>query len=239
MGKTKKGTGPTISETLARQEHEQVAQLARVAMQKMQAGQSLTIREQGALRKWESAQLEKWGLQYVAAVPKKDYCDHVGLHQKVALEQSRKFGLPYHTSGSTVNLFEILGAWHAWAADNKHVITRAIRANHLDEEEFGDDTAFAHWDTRRIRAITLLKEAEYEEKLGKMQPIELVQQLLLMYYVRPMLRRIESLEKKEDEFASEVAESLRQDIKEFELGLEMLFSDGDDLSPAEEPNSAA
>lgn len=221
-------TSQTIGDRLAADERRSQATELQRAFTKLQAGDPLTSRERTAVRVYESEQLAKWGSKYVAACPKSDYCDSVGIHQKVAIEQSRRFGLPYHTSGKTINLWEQLAGFHKWMVDNKHAIMRVIRAQRQARESGDDDEEgeqFDYWDTRRVKAVALLKEHDYEERLGKMQPIEVVHDLLQQYYVTPMNKRIEQLDKQGGSVATELAGCLRKDIDDFERAINALFVD--------------
>ena len=229
----------SISDRLETHEKREQAALVSAALKKLQAKQPLTKSEKSAVRAYEQEQLETWGRRYASAVPKREYCDQVDIHQKVALEQSRRFGLVYHTSGKRVDLFQQLSAWHAWASENKHIITRAIRAQRIDKEQGFDDEDFNHWDTRRVKAIALLKEHEYEERQGRMQPIELVHALLQEFFVVPMLRRIEGLEKRETSVCEEIADGLREDIKDFEAAVMTVFTNDDDVSETEKAGSSS
>ena len=227
MGKKSTATNtakiPVVGDHLAANDRRHQAATLQKAIAKIQAGERLTQLERAADKAYESEQLAKWGAKYTAECPKGDYCDQVGIQQKVAIEQSRRFGLPYHTSGKTINLFEMREAFHRWLSENKHAVTRVLRSQRQERDEGIEDEAFDYWDTRRVKAVALLKEHDYEERLGKMQPIDVVHRLLQEFYVSAQLRRIELLEKREHPIASELADGLRSDIQEFSEAIEVIF----------------
>jgi len=240
MGKKTTGSNSktqSISERLAAQEQSQQVALVSEALRKLRDKEPLTGRERKAVRDYDRTQLDTWGHRFVSNVPKREYCDQLGIQQKVALEQSRRFNLPYHRSGKTIDLFQQLSAWHVWASKNKALVTRTIRAQRHDKEDGFDDEDYEHWDTRRVKAVALLKEHDYEERQGRMQPIELVHELLNEFYALPMLRRIEGLEKRGTPLCDEIADQLRQDVKDFEAAVESVFENEDNLSQTESKDS--
>lgn len=217
-------------ESLERSERQSLAQSG---FRKLRSGEKLSRDERRAVKQFESEQREKYGEQYVSECPKKTYSDRTGVQQKVLLEQSRRFGLPYHRSGKTVDLWAQLAAWHQWAADNKHLITRVIKAQQIDELLDEDDT-LDFWQRE------LVKERALKERDGRLErertnlPRELFHDILQEYYIEPTARRIEQLEKRDESITpKEAAGWYRQDITAFESALEILFADDDDLPEVE------
>ena len=160
---------------------------------------------------------------------KKDYCEGAGIHQKVALEQSKRFGLPYHTSGKTVDVLEVCAAWHRWATKHKHGITRMLRSENLQVAlQDDEDGSFDFWQKELVKEKTLKERDARQRREGAMLPRELFHDFLQEFYIEPMQRRLEALDNRGDETSQELADSLRDDIRVFEEGLEIVFSDDEE-----------
>jgi hypothetical protein len=236
MGKAKSAK-TTATEAIDRQTANRRAELAKQGLAKLQAGQPVSKAEERAIRDWENSQLERWGQQFAAACPKKTYCDHLGLSHKVAIEQSRRFGLPYHTSGPTIDLFAQLSAWHSWASENKHGITRIIKAKEL-AEALGDEDGLEFWQRELVKERAIRERDARLERQRELLPRQLFHQLLQEFYVDPMRRRIELLERRDESVCSELADNLRDDIESFQEGLRILFGEIDGSTAIAEPEAA-
>ena len=233
---SKQGDGPppvSVSKALESRDRRERAKLAQEGLRKLKAGGKLSREERRAVQQVEQEQLQTFGQQYIASCPKGDYSNHVGVHQKVLLEQSRRFGLPYHTSGKTVDLWAMLAAWHQWASDNKHLITRVIKAQQASEILDEDDT-LDFWQRELVKERTLKERDARLDRERQNLPRELIHALLQQYYVEPHANRIEQLEKRDEPISpNEAASWYRQDLKAFEQAIEILFSDDDGLSETE------
>lgn len=164
-----------------------------------------------------------------------------GTSQKTTLDRSKRHGWSYHNSGDTVGLFGLLADSFKVLTDHAIPITRSLRAKrHAKEAEDGDDEdCYDYWDARRIKAVALLKEHDYEERLGRYQPIDIVIGLLERFYVEPNRKRIEALQKRDDPVCSEIAEAIRLDIRVMEQEVENLLGDGDEREQSGNADSAA
>lgn len=234
MDSKKGGDTPKLaSKAIDSQERRARAQLAQAGMQKLRAGQKLSRAERLAVKQIEQEQLETYGEQYIANCPKKTYCDQTGISQKVALEQSRRFGLPYHSSGKTIDLWAQLAAWHEWAAENKHLITRIIKAQQAAEILDEDDT-LDFWQRELVKERTLKERDGRLERERQNLPRDLVHGLLQEFYVDPHARRLEQLERRDEPITPEEAASwYRQDLQAFDQAIETMFDDDSDVPPAE------
>lgn len=204
-------------------------QLAQVGLRKLRNGDKLTLRERQAVKAFEQEQLETYGGQYIANCPKGTYADQVGVSQKVLLEQSRRFGLPYHSSGKTVDLWAQLAAWHQWAADNKHLITRVIKAQQTAEILDEDDT-LDFWQRELVKERTLKERDGRLDRERQNLPRDLVHALLQEFYVEPHARRIEQLERRDESITPEEAANwYRQDLQAFEQAIAAMFDDDADV----------
>lgn len=95
-------------------------QRVRSALAKKQRGQSdaITAAERRALETFEVEQDRIRGLRFVAAVPKKLYCEWSGRQTKVLNEQADLYGIPLR--GDTINVPHVIRWLHDWLSDHKH-----------------------------------------------------------------------------------------------------------------------
>lgn len=228
------GSPPALaSKVLETRDRRERARLAQEGLRKLKAGEKLNREERRAVTEVEREQLETYGSQYVANCPKQDYCDNVGIHRRVALDQSRRFGLAYHTSGKTINLWAQLAAWHQWASENKHLITRVIKAQQAAEILDEDDT-LDFWQRELVKERTLKERDGRLDRERQNLPRELVHALLQEFYVEPHVRRLEQLERRDEPISPQEASSwYRQDLQAFEQAIEALFGDDSEMSGAE------
>lgn len=112
-------SGVAIGERIERQ---QQARLVQAARQKLEQGQGLSTRELSAVKKFEREQLQLYGPQYLAAVPKGDYAHIVGRQPKQLIEAADRYGLPYKPHTRTVDVGRLLRWFHDFLAANSDVL---------------------------------------------------------------------------------------------------------------------
>jgi len=91
-------------------------QLAREAMKKALAGQSLTAREREALKRHEKQKEEKLRWAYYRSIPLKHWRTMSGRQTKVLKEQAALYGIPF--AGATISLPDVVRAIHDFLARN-------------------------------------------------------------------------------------------------------------------------
>lgn len=230
MAKTPKPTpasgSATPTQRLARIEAQEQAKIVAGALAKLDRRESLTAREAAAVKKWERNQLEKWGRKYIAATAKKEYCDAVGVSQKVALEQSRRFGLPYHTAGPTVDLFAMLAAWHGWASENKHLITRIIRSQEI-AEALDEEDSLDFWQRELVKEKAIQARDAREERRRDTMPIAPLRELM-QELVEGLHKLSLAYQRKAELTGDEAAGLLRERLEEWDELIAIAFAESAD-----------
>ena len=218
-------SGSTLTDRIDRIERRDQLALIQTARDKIAKGEAVTLAEKRAVNKFDKEQLEKWGMRYCEESPKKTYLAQVGISSKVAIDQSNRFSLVYHTTpGNTINLYKQLRAWHKWAAENKHAINKIFMSNKLEEELEDGEESLEFWQRELVRERTLRERDNRAEREKNMLPRQLIHDFLQEFYVEPMIRRIELLDRREGTMSpGEVSDLLRDDIQHFREGVESLF----------------
>ena len=91
-------------------------ELASRAYRKVMAGETPTVQERAALKRFESEQEEQRRWQYYAAIPQKHWRQMSGRQTKVLHEQAERYGLPF--GERTINLSQVVRALHDFLAAN-------------------------------------------------------------------------------------------------------------------------
>lgn len=113
--------------------------------------EKLTGRQRSDLEWWRRQQSDESVRQVFRALPKKLYCELSGRQPKVINEQASRYGLPL--SGSTLDLFEVIAAFHNFLAVNA--------------KKFGKDEVFslkANEELANLRRKGQLLEIELQER---------------------------------------------------------------------------
>jgi len=214
----------TLTDRIERIERRDQLALVQAARDKISRGESITAAEKKAVNSFDDEQLQKWGMRYCEGAPKKTYLAQIGISSKVAIDQSNRFNLIYHTSGATLNLFKQLRAWHRWASENKFAINKIFMSNKLEEELEEGEESLEFWQRELVRERTLRERDNRAEREKNMLPRQLIHDFLQEFYVEPMIRRIELLDRREGSMSpGEVSDLLRDDIQHFKEGVETLF----------------
>ena len=226
MASKRKPSKPSPTKRIEQIDAREQAQLVKSGLAKLGASppEKLTVRERSAVKAWETEQLERWGRQYVESCPKRDYCDAVGISQKVALEQSRRFGLPYHTAGKTVGLFEQLGAWHAWASEHKHLIDRLIKSKQAAEILGDDEDSLDYWQRELVKERAIKEQDLREERRGELVPREAVHEVLLTV-VEAIAKLGQAFNGRSELTGADAATMLRERLEEIDQVIEATFAE--------------
>lgn len=97
-------------------------ELASRAYRKVMAGETPTVQERAALKRFESEQEEQRRWQYYESIPQKHWRQMSGRQTKVLHEQAERYGLPF--GGRTINLSKVVRALHDFLAANARRLCR-------------------------------------------------------------------------------------------------------------------
>ncbi|WP_425397858.1 hypothetical protein [Aeoliella sp.] len=185
-------------------------------------------------RQREKQALQHYGERYARNCPKHHFTEAVGIHRRVAIDQSRRFGLAYHTSGKTVDLFAMLRGFHQWALRHKAAILQVFQSRDAADQHDENDT-LEFWQ-RQLTKERALKERDGRlDRHGDNVPREVVHVLLQEFYVEPHTRRLDQLSRREDTISpEELASWYREDLKAFQQAMESLVADDYDQTQSKE-----
>ena len=228
------GKRAPVASAVEQLERRDRANLAAAAQAAINAGKTPTVQQRRALKAHLADQVQRYGAEYAHNCPKKDLSDKTGVQQKILGEQSRRFGLTYHTSGKTVDLFALLSAWFAWASENKHLITRMLKNKQLAEVlGDGDDESLEYWQTELVKERTLKERDARAERDGELQPARLIIEFLQLYMIEPMRRRQEQCQQRTEPIEPKEIESwYRQDIANLLRAAEATYTARDEAFDA-------
>lgn len=99
--------------------------LVQTAIKKQAGGQALAPKERRAWDLWEAEENERRGRRWLAALPKKTYCELVGRQPKVVNDQADAYGVPLR--GATVDVLGVLKWLHDFFAAHKHTLPQIVR----------------------------------------------------------------------------------------------------------------
>ncbi len=175
-------------------ERQQQARVVAQAQKKLAANQQLTVREITALRKWEREQAERYGSQYIAAMPKKAYAALSGRQPKQLIEAQQRYGLPYPSSGKTVDVRHVLRWFHDFLAANASALVT------------GDSA-----DDRLLQTASQSLKDEYVRHRIEEKKIDIAQKAMDHAQAKGLLLPIEPIR----EFHTGLAERLKKLRKKF------------------------
>jgi len=128
--------------------------LVQTAIKKQASGQVLEAKERRAWDRWEAEENERRGRRWLAALPKKTYCDLVGRQPKVVNEQADAYGIPLR--GGIVDALGVLKWIHDFFAKHKHVLPQVVRGE-ATESTPRDQLVLEQIEVYR-RRVTLLED---------------------------------------------------------------------------------
>lgn len=201
-------------------EQQETNRLAASAMRKFQAGQKPNSREMAAWKRYETAQREKYGLEFVAAIPKGQYVQWAGTQTKVLNEQADNYGFPLR--GKSIDLPGLVRYLHEFLARNKYRLAAGGDPGESDPLLVGG-TSPALERYRAARAD--ISEDERDERRRLLLPRSAVHEVHLQW--AGLLRS--AAEKLQKRFGEEAREIMDQALDDCEAALETLFAPPDDF----------
>lgn len=176
MGKAKAaGAGAALGERIERQ---QQARLVQAARQKLELGQELNHRELAALKKFEREQLDRYGPQYLTAMPKGDYAQLSGRQPKQLIEAADRYGLPYRPNEKTVDVGRIIRWFHDFLATNAGLLSGGNEDDQilsLASKDLKDEFVRKRIEEKAVDILR--KEHELAQLNESYLPIEPIRQL--------------------------------------------------------------
>ena len=142
-------------EKLHREHDEALIQAAR---EKLSRGERPNKRELTAWTRFDSQQLESYGLRFVEKVPQKLYCERVGRNARIVRNHCQDFSLPI---GPTVALFPVLERFHELLIDHRGALLESVESA---SEETLDRERSARADLLEIK-----RDAELQTLIHKDQ----------------------------------------------------------------------
>lgn len=141
----------SASETAAQRE-------AAAAYKKVLAGETLSSREQSALKRFEKEKEEKLRWQFYGAIPQKHWREMSGRQTKILQEQARLYGLPF--GEAKIDLPKFVRAFHDFLAAN----ARKLAAPDDELMQGGNSPALERYREERA-AMARLDRLEREQSL--------------------------------------------------------------------------
>jgi hypothetical protein len=120
--------------------------LVKSAIAKKQLGRELSKSERRALVRYDAEQDERRGRRFIAAVPKKTYCEFAGRQTKVLHEQADAYGIPLR--GATIDLAAVIRWLHDFLAEHKYALPAIVS---------GEDGATSPRDKLTLEQIEVYK----------------------------------------------------------------------------------
>lgn len=150
MGKAK-AAGVGLGDRI---ERPQQARLVTAARQKLEVGETLNHREVAAPKKFEREQLDRYGPQYLATMPKGAYAQLSGRQPKQLIEAADRYGLPYRPNEKTVDVGRVLRWFHDFLAANAGLLTGSgddeDQILHLASKELKDEYVRKRIDEKAV-----------------------------------------------------------------------------------------
>lgn len=237
MGNAKAArAGAALGERIERQ---QQARLVATARQKLELGEELNHREVSALKKFEREQLDRYGPQYLAAMPKGDYAQLSGRQPKQLIEAADRYGLPYRPNEKTVDVGRVLRWFHDFLAANAGLLSGGDEDDqilHLASKELKDEFVRKRIEEKAVDIAR--KEHELAQLHESYLPIEPIRQCHndLAGLIRAMrMKLVKRFTGEDKEFIELAFDDL---LNDYELLAESHFHEhGDD--PNHEPHAGA
>ncbi|WP_425400366.1 hypothetical protein [Aeoliella sp.] len=194
-------------------------------LRKQRAGADLTVRERRAIERFERQQQAIYGPFYARNYPKVELVERLDTHRRVLIDQSKRFGLGYHSSRKTVDLLAMLAAWHRWATRHWKALVQVFDSRDADNQSDENDT-LEFWQ-RELTKEKALKERDGRlDRTGESVSRESVHAMLQEFYVEPYLSRLDQLAKREEPISpEEIASWHRQDLAAFQQAMQALVDD--------------
>lgn len=127
------------------------------AYAKIKRGETLTVREQQVLKRFEKEREEQLRWKYYASIPQKHWRTLSGRQTKVLQEQAERYGIPF--GGASIDLARVARALHDFLATNAHKLA-------ADDLLLQGETSDALEEYRRERALLArLDRLEREREL--------------------------------------------------------------------------
>lgn len=190
------------------------------AFRKVLDGQkdSLTRDESVALRRHEKSKDEKSRWEHYASIPQKHWKRMSGRQTKVINEQADRYGIPF--GGPTVNLPEVVRAWHDFLAENKYKLAR-------DDDPLMNGSG----------SPALERYREERASMARLDRLEREAELLQRDVVRQSLGKIAGVirnagEALQRQFGQSAADILNEALDDAELEIKTFF-DGKEADAAE------
>ncbi|MCA9016785.1 MAG: hypothetical protein KDA77_15740 [Planctomycetaceae bacterium] len=153
MPKRKTTTKPLEKSQLSQQLDREMASRA---YRKVTNGETPTVQERSALKRYEKEQEEQRRWQYYGSIPQKHWRQMSGRQTKVLHEQAERYGIPF--AGRTINLNDVVRALHDFLAAN---------ARRLGENDSEDDLLYSSSGSPALE-----RYREERAKLAKLDRLE-------------------------------------------------------------------
>ena len=137
------------------------------AYRKVMAGETPTVQEQAALKRYEQDQEEQRRWQYYEAIPQKHWRQMSGRQTKVLNEQAERYGIPF--GGRAIHLPTVVRALHDFLAAN------ARRLNSPEEDLLTGSSASPALERYRDERAKLARLDRLERE-GALVPQEQIRQ---------------------------------------------------------------
>jgi len=167
------GAVAALSEQIERR---QQASLVAAARRKLEAQQELTQREVAALKKFEREQRDRYGTQYLSAMPKGDYAGLSGRQSKQLIEAADRYGFPYRPEEKTVDVGRVLRWFHDFLAANAGMLSGGGGGDdailHLASKELKDEYVRKRIEEKAVDIERKrLEVAQLDESYGPIEPL--------------------------------------------------------------------
>jgi hypothetical protein len=185
--------------------------LAAEAVRKMARGESLTVREQTALKRYEKERDENLRWKHYASIPQKHWRRMSGRQTKVINEQAALYRIPF--GGPTINLPEVVKSLHDFLAANARKLS-------ADDDLLGSG----------VPSPALERYREERAAIAKLDRLERERQLVRRDDVRTGLARIANILQAAGDLLAQhhgpaAAEIISEALSDAELEVDRWFGD--------------
>lgn len=210
---------PTRPEQL---EREAFLAVVKSAIAKNQAKQPLTPKERRAWQRWEADEDQRRGQRFVAAVPKKVYCDWSGRPTKILHDQCDLYGVPLR--GATINVPDVIRWLHEFFAEHKHALAPLVKGLQATGEPLTAKEQLLREQVDLYRKKNELLEDQLAERRSQLIPRGEVHSLHLQ--LATVLRA--AGERLAKQFGAEAASILTVALDDFDALINQLAAPKDD-----------
>jgi len=157
----------------ARIDAQQQAALIKSGHDKIKAGKTATTRELAAIKRLDEQTAQKYGRQYIAAMPKQDYCNLVGVQAGALLKLQATIGFPYGEKNRPLDLRAVLKWTHAIIKQHGELLAGegdpvlGVANGRLRESYVAERTEQVRLDNERRR----LENATAAERFVPIEPL--------------------------------------------------------------------